>query len=39
MISVSALSILVWGACVLAAATPIILLLLFIIDYKTKEIW
>lgn len=39
MISVTALSILVWGASLLAALTPVILLTLFIIDYKTKEIW
>lgn len=39
MISVTALSILVWGASLWAALTPIILLTLFIIDYKTKEIW
>lgn len=39
MISLSALNVMVWVALVLAAATPLILLTLFLIDYKTKEIW
>lgn len=39
MIPLSALTVLVWLALILAAATPLILLTLFLIDYKTKEIW
>jgi hypothetical protein len=39
MISATALGILVWSATIAGALVPIILVALFIIDYKTKEIW
>jgi len=39
MMSIFGLSILVGSALVLAIATPITLLVLFILDSKAKEIW
>ncbi len=39
MISVSGLTALVVTAVILAACVPLILVLLFILDFKSKEIW
>lgn len=39
MISLSALQILVWLAVIGGALVPLILVLLFILDYKSKTIW
>ena len=39
MISVTGLTALVVTALILSAATPLILLVLFFIDVKAKEIW
>lgn len=39
MISATALMVLVVTALVFAAATPVILLVLFFLDVKAKEIW
>lgn len=39
MISLGALQILVWLAVIGGALVPLILVLLFILDYKSKTIW
>lgn len=39
MISVFALQALIWTAVIAGALVPIVLLVLFAIDYKSKSIW
>lgn len=39
MISFSALSLLIWLATVAGALVPVVLVTLFILDYKNKTIW
>lgn len=39
MISLNALSAMIWAATLAGALVPIVLFVLFIIDYKSKSIW
>ncbi|RAK01549.1 hypothetical protein B0I24_101172 [Aliidiomarina maris] len=39
MISVTALQIMIWCAVVAGALVPLVLLALFIMDFKKKTIW
>lgn len=38
-ISASSLSILVWAALIVTIAAPVILLVLFILDLKKRQLW